>query len=51
MPVVTGEGLVGNVMQATDRRSVVRLITDPSFAVGVRGAGGRRRGHREGQGA
>ena len=35
MPVVTGAGLVGNVIRATDRRSVVRLITDPSFAVGV----------------
>lgn len=36
MPVVTGAGLVGRVVQASGSRSVVRLITDPSSAVGVR---------------
>ncbi|HTN78645.1 MAG TPA: rod shape-determining protein MreC [Acidimicrobiales bacterium] len=35
MPVVTGAGLVGNVVRVTGQRSIVRLLTDPSFAVGV----------------
>ncbi len=35
MPVVTGAGLVGNVVRVTGQRSVVRLLTDPTFAVGV----------------
>lgn len=35
MPVVTGAGLVGNVVRVTAQRSVVRLLTDPTFAVGV----------------
>ncbi len=35
MPVVTGAGLVGNVVRVTGQRSVVRLVTDPTFAVGV----------------
>lgn len=36
MPVVTGAGLVGELTQVTSTRSVVRLITDPSFNIGVR---------------
>jgi rod shape-determining protein MreC len=36
MPVVTGAGLVGRVVQASGRRSMVRLITDPALSVGVR---------------
>ena len=36
MPVVTGAGLVGQVIQTTSSRSVVRLMTDPSFSFGVR---------------
>lgn len=36
MPVVNGAGLVGKLVQVTDRRSHVMLITDPDFAVGVR---------------
>ena len=36
MPVVTGAGLVGRVVQVTGGRSVVQLITDPGFEVGVR---------------
>lgn len=36
MPVVTGSGLVGRVVQVTGGRSVVRLVTDPGFEVGVR---------------
>ena len=36
MPVVTGAGLVGRVIQASDDRSVVRLLTDLQSSVGVR---------------
>lgn len=36
MPVVTGAGLVGRVVQASSNRSIVRLITDPASSVGVR---------------
>lgn len=36
MPVVTGAGLVGKVVQVTGGSSVVRLVSDPSFVIGVR---------------
>ncbi|HMC51461.1 MAG TPA: rod shape-determining protein MreC, partial [Acidimicrobiales bacterium] len=36
MPVVSGEGLVGKVVDASGSRSTVMLLTDPSFNVGVR---------------
>ncbi|MFP5255722.1 MAG: rod shape-determining protein MreC [Acidimicrobiia bacterium] len=36
MPVVTGAGLLGKLVQVTGQRSHVMLITDPEFAVGVR---------------
>lgn len=36
MPVVTQAGLVGRVVQSSGKRSVVRLITDPTSSVGVR---------------
>jgi rod shape-determining protein MreC len=36
MPVVTGAGLVGRVVQVFGKRAVVRLITDPASSVGVR---------------
>jgi len=36
MPVVTGAGLVGRITQVTGGRSVVQLITDPGFDLGVR---------------
>ena len=36
MPVVAGAGLVGRVVQASRQRSVVLLLTDPNFKVGVR---------------
>jgi rod shape-determining protein MreC len=36
MPVVTGAGLVGRVSQATGGSSMVELLTDPGFRVGVR---------------
>jgi rod shape-determining protein MreC len=36
MPVVTGAGLVGQVVQTSSNTATVRLITDPDFRVGVR---------------
>lgn len=36
MPVVTGDGLIGRVVQVSGRRSRVRLVTDPGSSVGVR---------------
>lgn len=38
MPVVTSLGLVGSLESVTDDRAVVRLITDPEFAVSVKRA-------------
>jgi rod shape-determining protein MreC len=40
MPVVTGTGLVGRLELVTPRRSVVRIVTDPTFDVGVRSSSG-----------
>jgi rod shape-determining protein MreC len=52
MPVVSGAGLVGRVVQATGSRSVVQVLTDPDFAVGVQllpeGVKGTARGAGEG---
>ena len=36
MPVVSGDGLVGRVVQVSRSRAMVRLITDPGSSVGVR---------------
>lgn len=36
MPVISGAGLVGKLVQVTSQRSHVMLITDTDFAVGVR---------------
>jgi rod shape-determining protein MreC len=36
MPVVTGAGLVGRVVNVSGSRSTVRLITDPASAIAVR---------------
>ncbi|MEE9415660.1 MAG: rod shape-determining protein MreC [Acidimicrobiales bacterium] len=36
MPVVTGSGLVGRVSRVDSKRSLVQLITDADFTVGVR---------------
>lgn len=53
MPVVTGAGLAGKIVQVTKDQAAVMLITDPEFAVGVRitadGTQGTARGHGEGQ--
>ena len=36
MPVVTGDGLVGRIVQASRRRATVLLLTDPNSGVAVR---------------
>ena len=36
MPVVTGDGLVGRVVQASRKRATVLLLTDPNSGVAVR---------------
>src|SRR6478735_4970024 len=36
MPVITSAGLIGNIERVSADRSVVHLITDPDFNVGVR---------------
>lgn len=37
MPVVVGSGLVGRVLEVSDQRSILRLVSDPRFQVGVNG--------------
>jgi cell shape-determining protein MreC len=39
MPVVTAAGLVGRITQVTERRSIVRLLTDPELNVAVKVSG------------
>jgi rod shape-determining protein MreC len=51
MPVVTGSGLVGRVVDVSSRRAVVRLITDPASAVGVRIVRSGEAGIAQGEGA
>jgi rod shape-determining protein MreC len=51
MPVVTGAGLVGRLVQVNAHRSTVQLITDPDFAVGVRLVPGDAPGTARGTGA
>lgn len=36
MPVVTGDGLIGRVVEVSKKRAIVLLITDPTSNVGVR---------------
>jgi rod shape-determining protein MreC len=36
MPVVTGAGLVGRIVEVQGGRSVLKLLTDPDVVVGVR---------------
>jgi rod shape-determining protein MreC len=50
MPVVTGAGLVGRVVQASSNRSTVQLLTDPDFRVGVKVEGTRGFGTARGNG-
>lgn len=51
MPVVTGAGLIGRVVDVSSDRSSVQLLTDPEFRVGVRVVGSQRLGTATGQGA
>lgn len=51
MPVVTGAGLVGQVVDVSSDRSSIQLVTDPEFRVGVRLATSQRFGTAKGQGA
>jgi rod shape-determining protein MreC len=50
MPVVTGMGLVGRVVEASGKRSMVRLITDPASSVGVRASRSGELGIASGEG-
>ena len=51
MPVVTGAGLVGRVVDVSSSRSSVQLLTDPEFRVGIRFVTSQRLGTAEGQGS
>ncbi|HYD10562.1 MAG TPA: rod shape-determining protein MreC [Acidimicrobiales bacterium] len=51
MPVVSGSGLVGKVVQVSGSRSVVRLISDPGSSVGIRFVHANEGGVAEGEGA
>jgi rod shape-determining protein MreC len=51
LPVVTGDGLVGRVVDVSGRRSTVRLITDPTSSIGVRTARSSQTGIAAGEGA
>jgi len=51
MPVVTRDGLIGRLETVTDKRSVVRLITDPDFVVSVKIASTGRYAQGHGNGA
>ena len=51
MPVRTGTGLVGTVVQTSSDRAVIKLITDTSFQVGFTVVGSPIRGVARGRGA
>jgi rod shape-determining protein MreC len=51
MPVVTGAGLVGRIVDVSASRASVQLITDPEFRVGVRLVTSQRLATAEGQGS
>ena len=51
MPVVTGAGLVGQVVDVSSSRSSVQLLTDPEFRVGIRLVTSQRLGTAKGQGS
>ena len=51
MPVVTGAGLVGKIVDVAADRSSVQLLTDPEFRVGVRLVTSQRFGTASGQGS
>ena len=51
MPVVTKAGLVGRLERVSNRTSIVQLMTDPAFAIGVRVAETQDLGIGHGSGA
>jgi rod shape-determining protein MreC len=51
MPVISGDGLVGRVVQVSRTRSMVQLITDPNSSVGVRFVTSNEVAVAEGEGA
>lgn len=51
MPVISGDGLVGRVVQVSHTRSMVQLITDPNSSVGVRFVKSNEVAVAEGEGA
>jgi len=50
MPVVTGAGLIGRVVDVQTNRSVIKLLTDPDIVVGMRLASSGETGLLHGQG-
>jgi rod shape-determining protein MreC len=50
MPVVTGAGLVGRVVEVSGKRAMVRLVTDPASSVGVRASRSGETGVAQGEG-
>lgn len=48
MPVASGEGLVGRVIDVSETRSKVMLLTDPRMSVGIRLAGSGETGVTQG---
>ena len=50
MPVVTGAGLIGRVVDVQSNRSVIKLLTDPDIVAGVRLASSGETGLLHGQG-
>lgn len=48
MPVVSGQGLVGRVVEVSEIRAKVLLLTDPRMAVGIRLASSRETGVTQG---
>ena len=50
MPVVTGAGLAGQVVEVQGGRSVIKLLTDPDIVVGVRLLSSNETGLLHGQG-
>ena len=50
MPVVTGAGLIGRVVDVQTNRSVIKLLTDPDIVAGVRLATSGETGLLHGQG-
>jgi rod shape-determining protein MreC len=51
MPVVTGDGLVGRVVETSARRASVLLLTDRTSSIGIRLSGSGDVGVAEGRGS